>query len=171
MRDCRNRGMQITPEIKRDSICSWLWSACLLFLCIDCGQIDLAIKGRHKILSSHLAKESYASEISSPIFREKIWLKFMKGRGWDDKCIILPAIDYSFIRICIWVNDNQSEDFDLHVLALTWRLFQEKFLSGLNILRLRHIIKTSKKLNLLIAKTVQVLEVKQKDLWNRMLGP
>lgn len=122
MRDCRNRGMQITPEIKCDSICSWLWSACLLFLCIDCGQIDLAIKGRHEILSSRLAKESYASEISSPIFREKVWLKFMKGRGWDDKCIILPAIDYSFIRICIWVNDNQSEDFDLHVLALTWRL-------------------------------------------------
>lgn len=171
MRDCRNRGMQITPEIKRDSICSWLWSACLLFLCIDCGQIDLAIKGRHEILSSRLAKESCASEISSPIFREKVWLKFMKGRGWDDKCIILPAIDYSFIQICIWVNDNQSEDFDLHVLALTWRLFQEKFLGGLNILRLRHIIKTSKKLNLLIAKTVQVLEVKQKDLWNRMLGP
>lgn len=69
------------------------------------------------------------------------------------------------------MNDNQSEDFDLHVLALTWRLFQEKFLRGLNILRLRHIIKTSKKLNLLIAKTVQVLEVKQKDLWNRMRGP
>lgn len=69
------------------------------------------------------------------------------------------------------MNDNQSEDFDLHVLALTWRLFQEKFLGGLNILRLRLIIKTSKKLNLLIAKTVQVLEVKQKDLWNRMLGP
>lgn len=69
------------------------------------------------------------------------------------------------------MNDNQSEDFDLHVLALTWRLFQEKFLGGLNILRLRHIIKTSKKLNLLIAKTVQVLEVKQKDLWNRMRGP
>lgn len=69
------------------------------------------------------------------------------------------------------MNDNQREDFDLHVLASTWRLFQEKFLSGLNILRLQHIIKTSKKLNLLIAKTVQVLEVKQKDLWNRMRGP
>lgn len=69
------------------------------------------------------------------------------------------------------MNDNQSEDFDLHVLALTQKLFQEKFLGGLNILRLRHIIKRSKKLNLLIAKTVQVLEVKQKDLWNRMLGP
>lgn len=118
MRDCRNRGMQITPEIKRDSICSWLWSACLLFLCIDCGQIDLAIKGRHEILSSRLAKESYASEISSPIFREKVWLKFMKGRGWDDKCIILPAIDYSFIRICIkWGLWPTCISFDLETLS------------------------------------------------------
>lgn len=98
-------------------------------------------------------------------------VKIHERKGLRCKCIILPAIDYSFIRICIWVNDNQREDFDLHVLALTWRLFQEKFLGGLNILRLRHIIKTSKKLNLLIAKTVQVLEVKQKDLWNCMLGP
>lgn len=135
MRDCRNRGMQIIPEIKRASICSWLWSACLLFLCIDCGQIGLAIRGKafEIIISSCKGKLRIRNIIAYLPWEN--FVKIHERKGNEMTCIILPAIDYSFIRICIWVNGNQREDFDL--LALTWGLFQEKFLGGLNILWLR----------------------------------